>query len=282
MLAVSRGGGSFSGHANVLYLTNHYPTYPVIGLDSDGYRGHAAVVIQVRDAPVLLVDTPYYREDLVAVKDVRVTHNLARSVADVLHEKKLEKGKIGLVEEGTIRYGLYEELANRLPKIQFSKADDILERMRMKKSENELRIIRKLGKVADRVADTFIQGTAPGTTEAEVAASVAKEIVSSGCAVYAIYIGSDWHALKWPFYGPDRKLRNKDMVHTDFWAAYEGYIFDFSRTVVIGTPTREQRELLEAASEMVKICLQKVKPRLTVSELARMIDDEAREGIYQT
>src|SRR5690349_17632363 len=57
LVVVARGGGPFERHANVQYLTGHYPTFPTIP-DLPGHwrgRGHAVAVLDP-ERLILLTD----------------------------------------------------------------------------------------------------------------------------------------------------------------------------------------------------------------------------------
>src|SRR5947208_3433591 len=59
-------------------------------------RGYAAVYVPVDGEPVLIVDLPDYRRDLVAVDDVRVGLDVPRTVGRALRERGAGAGRIGL------------------------------------------------------------------------------------------------------------------------------------------------------------------------------------------
>ncbi|MBI3998971.1 MAG: aminopeptidase P family N-terminal domain-containing protein, partial [Armatimonadetes bacterium] len=138
VLAVARP--FFERPANVAYLSNHFPPFPTAMFwgEAQGF-GHAAVVIPTHGEPVLLVDTTY-RQDLVPIRDVRRAvgpsglPHLAAAIADVLREKGLEHGRIGLVGDDLMPVRMYRDLTTRLPGLVLEPFDDVLARLRMVKS----------------------------------------------------------------------------------------------------------------------------------------------------
>lgn len=272
LLVISRGAGTFFGHENVFYLTGHYPTFPVC-LPPEQGRGHAALLLPVDGQPILVVDTSYFRKDWVAVSDVRVYPDLYAGVIECVRATELVRGRIGLVGSGVVNLAAKRRLDTELPEVFWCMADEIVEKARMIKSANEIEVIRRVGKVASTVGNAFLEALHEGITEADVAAKVTKVMIENGAAVYGYYLTADWHPIRWPLANPHRKLTRGDLVHCDLWGAVDGYIFDFSRSAVVGEKgNREQRELLEIAATTVEIALEEIGLGMRVSEWVNRIE----------
>jgi Xaa-Pro dipeptidase len=98
LLAWSRGGGTVDSCGDVLYLANFSTPIPRHQNQRPLWagRGYAAVYVPADGEPVLVVDLPDYRRDLVAVDDVRVGLDVPGTVARVLTERGAGAARVGL------------------------------------------------------------------------------------------------------------------------------------------------------------------------------------------
>jgi Xaa-Pro aminopeptidase len=277
MLIWSRGGGTLEKYADVMYLANHYTPFPVIRNYEPYYsaKGYAAIVLPLDGDPALLVDIPYYREDLVTINDVRASANLLELTVKTLRDKKLSEGKVGLVGEEILPVKYYQKIAKDLPKVTFQGADDILENQRMIKSENEINIIRASCKKGVKAWDETKETIKPGKTEAAIIANIAQQLIIEGVAIYNLPASSGPHSDSYtyetlPAYNHTRKLKEGDIFHVDIIGAYKGYLFDFARTVVVGRPpTEEQTFVIDTTEGSVNAVIDKIKPGATAEEVSR-------------
>jgi Xaa-Pro aminopeptidase len=203
LLVISRGGGTFFGHENVFYLTGHYPTFPVC-LPPEMGRGHAALLLPVGGEPTLMVDTNYFRKEWVAVSDVSVCPDLYTGVIESVKSSGLGQSRLGLVGSGVVSLAVKQRLDSGLPKVSWGFADEIVEKARMIKSQNEIEVIRRVGKVASAVGNTFLGILQEGITEADVAAELGKVMLENGADVYGYYLTTDWQPIRWPLVAPDQ------------------------------------------------------------------------------
>ncbi len=137
--------------ANVAYLSNHFPPFPT-GMYWGEMRGigHSALVIPSIGDPVLIIDTTY-RQDLVPIADVRHARSktappaaflpdFAEAIVDTLREKDLGSGRVGLAGDDLMPVRMYRDICAGLPGLIFEPFDEVLGRLRMIKSHDELRL----------------------------------------------------------------------------------------------------------------------------------------------
>jgi len=278
LLVWSKGGGNVDRYADVMYLANYYSPFPHIpdNLPYWAGRAHGAVILPVDDEPVLLVDCPDYRSDLIMIDDVRFGLNLPKLAAEVLKEKNLGEEKVGFVANETMLVGTYKILLSELPNIEFEAADDILDNLRLIKSDNEIKIIKKAGEVGSCIMEKIMSNVEPGKTEAEILAEGIKETVLQGAAFYSFPTASGPNSNYYsygtlPSWDNKRKLKNGDIFHVDVYGVFEGYYYDFSRsTVVGGQATDNQKKVLEGAKGVCEKIIKDVRPGMIAEDLARI------------
>jgi Xaa-Pro dipeptidase len=277
LLVWSRGGTAMDYHGDVLYLTNYASPTPLLQPTTiwNG-RGQSVLILPVDDDPVLIVDRPDYPRDRVHVTDVRFTRHIPRSVAGVLTEKGLDRGRLGLVARETMLLAGYRTLVGELGHdADFQAADDILERMRMLKSVHEVAALEHAGRVGAGWMRTTMEAIAPGKTEADFVGEGLHFLAKNGGYPYDVAVGSGPHSEHYfgqrsgtRLWEVGRPVEDGDLVHIDVWGPIADYYTDFSRSTVVGRkPTDGQRDVLEAARSLVKHIVDEVRPGVIINDL---------------
>ncbi|RIK42091.1 MAG: hypothetical protein DCC58_11555 [Chloroflexi bacterium] len=278
VLVWARGGGTYDHGGLAYWLANVYPQFPVIGnrLPVWSGRGHTVVVVPADGPPVLIVDVPYHRPDLVAVDDVRESPNLLDTVVAVLNERGLEAGRLGIAGESVLPYFWQRHIAGQLPRAQWLPADALLDRARRIKSPAEQAHMRRVAAIAAGTTDAMLGAVAVGKTEGDVVGAGLDYMARHGATLNNIGLTSGpWAAsysrARLPNWDPSRVLARGDMLRFDIVGQYEGYLFDLGRTAVVGQePTVQQRALIDGARETVRAVIAAVRPGVTAGALGAL------------
>jgi Xaa-Pro aminopeptidase len=275
VLVWSRGGGIADSFADVLYLANHYSPFPLIADIPSQWAGraHSAVLLPAQGEPTLIVDHPDWRRDQVAVEDVRFTLDLPQAAADLLRERGLAGGRIGLVGRNAMLAGVKDRLVEAAAGTELVPVDDLVERLRAVKSPAELDRLRASAAMGDRVVGAVIEAALrPGTTEAEAVAAGYSIAVAEGVAIYDAAIASgpnsDYYAYGRLPSWTRRRLEAGDIFHIDTYGVLDGYLYDFARCCVSGgQPTDDQVTVMEAVIDAVHAGVDAVAPGIPVSAI---------------
>lgn len=277
LLVWSRGGGTNDRTGNAIYLANAYSSFPFVSDNPPLWAGraHAVVLLPVNGPAEVLVDIPYYDAEGVAVPDVRVRANVLEGVAELLRERGLERGRIGLVGGDVLPVGWYWRISELLPELRWVPADHILDRQRMVKSPGEQVVIREAAARGVDVMTRMLAGVQPGRTEGEIVGDALARMAALGVMPYELHVvaGPDAHQYtraRMPGWDVARPLQAGEMFHIDMFAAWQGYYFDFGRTVIVGgaEPTPEQARLMGAARDSVYAVIDAIRPGITGRELS--------------
>ena len=228
--------------------------------------------------PVLVTDSLDDEDGLNRIDEIRFALQIPQTVAEVIKACGLNGKRIGLVGADALLHSSYRILADACdPGTSFEPADDILRRMRQVKSPAELEMARHASAVGVEWMTTTLEAVAAGKTEAEIVGEGIAHLIkrggypndcafASGPAAHRI-----WGSVAIPHWNTERRLQDGDFVHCDQWGQVNGYLTDFSRsTVVGGTPTDAQREVLEASIAMVESMIEQVRPGVTYGDLYRL------------
>ena len=184
------------------------------------------------------------------LSDVRTTTNdflgakyngFAQITRDILHMNR--NGKLGI--GGTrVPMELYAELMKVFPGTVISHCTNELEGLRIIKSSNELRIMRKSAEIADEGVKALLEISRSGVAEYEVHQAVEKAMFEAGGDNPWSMIFTGPRAMI-SYMSPDytqRKLREGDMVYADIGTEFMGYHSDIQPAYIVGRGTGTKYE----------------------------------------
>ena len=132
-----------------------------------------------------------------------------------------------------------------LPGATFISATDILRQMRVIKSEDDIDMMRQAGAITEKAFAAVVQQLKHGMTELEVVSELDYQLRKHGALgpsfTTSLYNSGPNHPL---MFGKREETWKRVMTAPvsllfDFGAAYQGYCYDFGRTVFFGEPDAE-------------------------------------------
>lgn len=276
LLVVSRGGGPVDMSADVVYLANHYSQQPYMA-DHVGIgraRSHGILVLPVNGPSILVMDVPWWREDLVVADDVRTGNDVVARAADAVRSAGLAGRRVGLVGASHMTAAAYLGLIDELPGTDLIRLDDLVERLRIYKSPAEVDAMRMAVALGAEAVEAAMAVAVPGATEADCAAEAARIVASRGGVLYdaACASGPHAHNFTWARMPSSslRVLESGDGFHMDCYGAFGGYFWDFGRTRFVGDdPSDAQRALLDATIGVVDAVCAAIRPGRTAADVYR-------------
>jgi Xaa-Pro aminopeptidase len=269
LIVVGRGGGPFERHANLLYLTGHYSTFPAIPDHRPHWqlRGYGAAVVTPDRLILLSDDDP--APDEVHADELVDTIDLPASLAEVVAAQRLGGRRIGLVGSDVLSAHhvriLEQAIGSLVP------ADDLLNELRMVKSPAEQQLLRRAGVVGAAAISAAIEAAGAGATELEAAAEATRVAVGHGAAVANVFTGVSGgprprRRHPYPSYADDAPITSGDVFSIDMSGALDGYFFDFSRSRVIGDDRHGAQATLTIAQRIVDTTVDALRAGTTIAE----------------
>jgi Xaa-Pro aminopeptidase len=175
------------------------------------------------------------------------------------------------------------DLEKALTGAQWSTSSDVTGPIRAVKDEHEQAALEAAGGAADRVAAELLSGSVrlAGRSELEVSREISDRLLAEGNAkVNFAIVGSGPNSAS-PHHEPGaRVIQPGDAVVCDFGGTYRldgdvGYCSDITRTVVIGEPSSQFRELYAVLEIAQRAGLESVK----VGARCEDVDKAARHVI---
>ena len=240
------------------------------------FPGASSLLLVPRERdPVLLIDQPWHLEEarrMSWVEDIRPYPNPSRrwladelrlALREALRAAGLTTGRLG-VFAGEMPAVYTEILGATLADASFGDAVPVWEDIVGAPSSYDAAKIRETAAVADLGLAGAVEAAGEGVPEyelcfhslARMAAAGADFLHGSGLSTH-VNTGSFSEVVSnvRPHLFSRRPLEAGQMFWFDLSACYEGYYTDTDRTISVGEPSPEQRELYEVTAEMYRVLL---------------------------
>jgi Xaa-Pro aminopeptidase len=172
---------------------------------------------------------------------------------------------IGLVGRGTLPVSFVESLrAGKLSNCKFVDATDLVDQIKVIKSEEEIGHIRRTAAMQDAAMEAAMKAVAPGRREIEIA-SVAEHYVLDHGGEQGLFLCCS-HAPGEPTYWGNRHLQNRTLGAGDMFTLLiesngpGGFYTEISRTCVLGKATQDMKDEFDVLIDARQATLERLKP----------------------
>jgi Xaa-Pro aminopeptidase len=168
------------------------------------------------------------------------------------------------------------------PEAKIVPASHVLSRLRARKDQSEIDLLRRAAQSADETFAEIVREGLSGRQERAVARSLRQHLVETGHDEALFWIVGSGPNGASPHHEPgDRAVRPGDPVVLDFGGRRAGYCSDMTRTVSVGEPQTEVRDVHEIVARAQEAAFRTVKagvPAEEVDRAARQVIDDAGYG----
>ncbi len=242
-----------------------------------GFSGSAGICVVTKKSQYFFTDNRYKDQ---APKEVK---NFTIAVAptdlfETLKDKQILHPSMTVgIEASNISLEMMAKIKRLFPLCRFLKTTKVLETISAIKQPNEMKLLRKAAAITDEVFKKVLPLIKPGVCECDIAAEISywhRRLGAEGDAFEPIVASGPRAALPHAR-ASKKKIKNREMVVLDFGCRYNGYHSDLTRTVAIGTPTKEMKHIYTIVAE----AQQRALDALRVGQKAQTIDSYARTHI---
>ena len=195
--------------------------------------------------------------------------------------RRLVKGlrRIG-INASEITQKAYAELTKLAPRARFSDVSDAVMKTRLVKDETEIDLIRTACSIASKSFEQTLPFIRAGRTESEVAAELVYTMQKNGATgpAFRTIVGAGPNSAEPHYTAGPREIRKGDLIVIDFGALFKMYHSDVTRTVVVGDPSPEQREMYDVVRRAQDAAMEKLRPGIK----GKSVDAAARKLIDST
>lgn len=256
---------------NRRYLTNFTGTYGVVLISNDqaklltDFRYTAQAAAQATDFEIVFLPMP-------------TKESVYSEVARLAEEMGITK--LGF-EEDNLTFALHRKYGEAA-KTEMVPTTGVIESLRMIKTAEELAKIQTAANIADAAFTHITTFLRPGITEFDVSNELEMFMRKQGAAgsAFDIIIASGHRSALPHGVASDKQIESGDMVTMDFGAIYQGYRSDITRTVAVGEPSAQLKEIYGIVLEARNRAVAGIRPGITGKEADAFARDYITEKGY--
>ncbi len=210
-----------------------------------GFSGSNGIGIITKSLQYILTDGRYADQikDEVSGWKIFITQ---KGLFEETEKRKLfpAGSRIGF-DGNTVLFTQFQQLKKLFPKVKFLPKADCIEKIAVVKDADEIADIRHAVAITDAVFSELLPLIKPGISELDLAAEISYRQRKHGAdadAFETIVASGERSALP---HGraTSKKLRKGELVTLDFGSVHNGYHSDMTRTVVLGKPSSQAKQI---------------------------------------
>ena len=181
-------------------------------------------------------------------------------LADLLTRHGLASARIG-IELDYLPATDFADLCRLLPRAQFAPAQALLARLRQIKTREEIDILRKLSRIADRAITQAYGAVSAGATEMDIAAALTRGVYEQGAEYFKLMIVATGERSVFPNVGPTaRVLNHGDVCRVEIFPIIQGYHAGVCRTAAVGSPPPQAERIWANLTACKHMLLDAIRP----------------------
>ncbi len=199
-----------------------------------------------------------------------------KGLVDLLEERKIRN--LGVSGFGFFPAGLAATIKDA--KIGLKSADGYIEKIRYRKTPEEVECLRAAVNLADRAFPVFMESIAKGLNEFQIVAEVEYALKKMGAEDNFMLIstgGKEVYGMTPP---QARIAQQGHLVLTELTPQVNGWWAQICRTVVKGEPSADQLRIFDIFLEAEQAGLDLVKPGANINDVAKAENDVFRKYGY--
>lgn len=273
------------------FITDPYNVFYVSGFKSNPHERLLGVMVFAEAEPFLICP----KMEIPDAKNAGWTgeivgHEDTQNSMEILYQTALSREvdlKTMAVEKAHMTVERYESLLSLFGSLSIAQLDEQLNAMRVIKDDAELQILREAAALADYAIEVAARTIKEGITEIEVMTEIELALKKRGVTHMSFdttVLTGDRAASPHGKTG-QYKLKQGDLVLFDLGVVHKGYCSDITRTLALGEPNEEQKEVYDVVYRSEMAALEAVKPGVTAAELdqiSRKVIADAGYGDYFT
>ena len=252
---------------NIKYLT---------GIDAEG------IFLITRKENIYITDGRYmeYVNSIITPFDEIVIDNIRNISKEEYENFFMFCENVGF-EENFVTYAKYKEYIYKYKINNFIEAESIISNIRSIKDNKEIESIKKACEITDKCFDFLLKYIKPGLTEKQIAKKIEDyynenaEGVSFDTIVASGENSSKPHAIP-----TDREIQDNDIITIDMGCKINGYCSDMTRTIFVGKPTEEQKNVYNLVLEIQERALNQMRDGANLKTIVQGVESNYKVHGY--
>jgi len=231
------------------------------------FTGTAGVALITEEKSYFVTDFRYTEQagkQAIGYEVVEHSGTIQEEVKRLVEENGLKR--LGF-EENDLTYAQYLSY-EKIIQAEFVPVSNVVEKIRLIKTEDEIKILKEAADIADAAFKHIIEYIRPGLTELEVSNEL--EFFMRKCGAtsssFDIIVASGARSALPHGVATDKVIEKGDFVTLDFGAYYKGYVSDITRTIAVGNPSDQLKEIYQIVYDAQMKAMDEIRPGLTGKE----------------
>lgn len=240
-----------------------------------GFTGSNALGLITTDRALLVTDRRYTEQVSQEVTEAEIIIGKQDLLAEFKAAGVFTPGVRLAFEAEHLTVKNYSHLKKNFPDVKFVASERIVDRFSSVKDEEEVTHIRAAGRICGQVLQTVIPSVRAGVPERDLAAEISYQARLHGSEREAFepIVASGARSALPHGLASGKRLGEGELVVMDFGAVVNGYVADFTRTLVVGEPTATQSHAAHAVREALELAEQAARPAMRARELDAVARD---------
>lgn len=176
------------------------------------------------------------------------------------------------------------QLQGAFPGARLVPGSRLLRNLRIIKDDDEMALLAEVSAMGDRVFEKLLSVKIEGLTERQLAAKLGNLMMDEGFETLDFRIVASGENGAAPHhFASDRRIGSGDPVVLDFGGTHQGYFSDMTRTICVGTPSQEFRDIYEIVRRAQEAGVAAARAGVegsVVDAAARSVIEDAGYGEY--
>ena len=267
LLSLDLQGMIVSNPINIKYLTN---------IEAEG------TLLVTRKENVFITDARYIEDvhNTLTLFDEIVVYDARGLTKDDYENFFMFCENVGF-EESYVTYAKYKEYICKYKINSLVETENMLEKQRMVKDEEEIENLRRACKVTDDCFEHIVNYIRPGMTEKQIAREIDYYYYkhSEGLSFDTI-VASGENSSKPHAVPTDRRIQNIDIITIDMGCKINGYCSDMTRTIFVGEVPEGVKPVYDLVLKNQEQALKDMKDNANTKQISKMVDNDFRLNNY--
>ena len=225
------------------------------------YYGAGALIVPKKQPPFLIV--PKMEYERAKSSFIKKVYSMDKkrffdSISIILRKKRIKAKNIG-IDKSAFTLSAYNGFKKYF---KSSKTKDLaLDCLRLReiKTEEEIKTIKKAFGYSNKIINKAIKNFKKFKTESEAAAFLEYEAKKQGLEMSFPPIIASGKNASMPHHMPKNVRLQKGFCVIDFGIKYKGYCTDITRTIYIGKPTKQEKDIYNFLLKIQKDIIKNIK-----------------------
>ena len=261
-------GMIISNPVNVRYLT---------GIEAEG------VLLITRKENFYITDSRYLEavKSVLTIDDEIIVSDISTISRDDYENFFLFCENVGF-EENYITYATYKKYIERYKINNFEETENLIEKQRMIKDEEEISLIEKACYITDSCFSHLCDFIKIGMTEKEIAYEIEKFFRENGAdgLAFETIVASGKNSSKPHAMPSDKKIEAGDPITIDMGCKYKGYCSDMTRTIFAGYVPVQAQKIYDLVLKNQVQTLEQMKDGISTRLLTKMVENDFKLNGY--